>query len=107
MSRRRTNKDNIANLKRKKGLLFMEEPQVDSLKARVKDLLEGRHAQGLVLQEALLIKRPSLILIVYDVSKGTWTIVQYPRVDVIFAGRRCIVGRPDIIWVRGVTSLVK
>jgi len=43
MSRRRTNKDNIANLKRKKGLLFMEEPQVDSLKARVKDLLEGKH----------------------------------------------------------------
>jgi hypothetical protein len=57
---------------------------VDSLKARVEDLPEGKHAQGLVLQEASLIKRLSLVLIVYDVSKGTWTIVQYPRVDVIF-----------------------
>jgi len=79
VSRTRTNKDNMANLKRKKGVLFMKEPQVDSLKARVEDLLEGKHARGLVLQEAPLIKRLSLILIAYDVSRGTWTIVQYPR----------------------------
>lgn len=79
MSRTRTNKDNMANLKRKKGVLFVKEPQVDSLKARVEDLLEVKHAQELVPQEAPLIKRLSLILIVYDVSRGTWTIVQYPR----------------------------
>lgn len=79
MSRTRTNKDNMANLKRKKGVLFMKEPQVDSLKARVEDLLEVKHAQELVPQEAPLIKRLSLILIVYDVSRGTWMIIQYPR----------------------------
>jgi len=79
VSRTRTNKDNMANLKRKKGVLFVKEPQVDSLKARVEDLLEVKHAQELVPQEAPLIKRLSLILIVYDVSRGTWMIIQYPR----------------------------
>jgi len=69
----------MANLKRKKGVLFVKEPQVDSLKARVEDLLEVKHAQELVPQEAPLIKRLSLILIVYDVSRGTWMIIQYPR----------------------------
>ena len=41
MSRRRTNKDNIDNLKRKKGVLFREEPQMDSLKAQVENFSEG------------------------------------------------------------------